>query len=90
MSHLAQPEAPREIAAPLNHPNAGFVLSRDEAAQLIATLINAPYAPETLRKSDVPYVRVNGRARYTPRHARAKAEQILSDALKCGRTPSAA
>ena len=78
------------IDTPIRHPNAEFVLSRDETAQLIATLINAPYASETLRKSGVPYMLVNGRARYTSRHARTKAEQILSHALKRGRTPSAA
>lgn len=43
----------QRIDAPIRHPNAEFVLSRDETAQLIATLINAPYASETLRKSGV-------------------------------------
>jgi hypothetical protein len=78
------------IDAPIRHPNAEFVLSRDETTQLIAKLINAPFASETLRKSGLPYMLANGRARYTPRHARTKAEQILSCALKRGRTPSAA
>jgi hypothetical protein len=85
MSNLAQPETVN--AAPLRHPNQKYTRSREEAAKIISATIGAPFAAETLRKTEIPYALINSRVRYADADLLAHAERILSSALRRGRTP---
>jgi hypothetical protein len=87
MSYSAQSEDPREIAAPLSHPNQKYVRSRKEGAAIISAAIGAPYAEETLRRTTVPYALINARVRYADADLLAHANHLLSRALRRGQTP---
>jgi hypothetical protein len=72
------------ITAQFDHPNRKYRRSREEAAAMVAAAINAPYSPETLRKTPTPYANIFGRVRYADEDLLVLAESILSGAQKCG------
>jgi hypothetical protein len=76
----------REVADRVVHPNRAYRRTREQAATIVSEATGVPYSPETLRKSNCPYISMAGHVLYSDEDLIALAEDILAHALKRGST----